>query len=92
VTEREFSQAVSDLAKMRGFLSYHTHDSRRSAPGFPDWVFVKPPRLIFAELKTEKGKLSPAQADWIAVLGDVPGVEVYVWRPSQLDEIAEVLK
>jgi hypothetical protein len=33
-----------------------------------------------------------SQDRWLALLGQCPGVEVYVWRPSDLDEIAEVLR
>jgi hypothetical protein len=76
--------------------AYHTHDSRRSQAGFPDLVLVRPPRLIFAELKTAKGRVSPAQGEWLEDLGHVaskvgPRIEVAVWRPDDLQRIAEVL-
>lgn len=71
---------------------YHTHDSRRSTPGFPDLVLVHPGhhRVIFAELKSEKGKLTAEQAGWIADLRDC-GLEVYVWRPVDLPQVDYVL-
>lgn len=40
-------------------------------------------RLMFAELKTSKGKLRPEQIFWIGVLRSA-GVEVHVWRPEDL--------
>ena len=40
---REFMPAVVELAKRFGWLLYHTHNSRRSASGFPDLVMVRPP-------------------------------------------------
>ncbi len=82
-------------------------------------------RLIFAELKSEDGKLSPDQQLWYDTLKEcvkmitlkpvvfnhgkmasinvddmykgkelnlIPSFEVYVWRPSQRDEIEEILK
>jgi VRR-NUC domain len=52
--------------------------------GFPDLVLVRPPRVIFAELKTEDGKLDPLQQLWIDKLRRTL-VEVFVWRPHQLD-------
>jgi hypothetical protein len=67
-----------------GWLAYHTHDSRRSQPGFPDLVLVhdKQRRLIFAELKAELGSLSRAQRQWGRHLLDAGHGEYHVWRPS----------
>jgi len=33
--EKEFMASVVELATVLGWRSYHTHDSRRSAPGSP---------------------------------------------------------
>ena len=75
-----------------GWLCYHTHDSRRSEPGFPDIVMVRPPSVLFAELKTDTGRVTPAQRMWLEALGRCPGIEAYVWRPSDFDAIVERLK
>lgn len=85
---------VIDLAKVNRWRLYHAYDSRRSAAGFPDLVLVRPPRLIFAELKTAKGRLTREQGGWLTDLGALalPGVEVYVWRPDDWNEIVERLK
>lgn len=40
VMEKVFQAQVLDLAHLSGWLCYHTHNSRRSAPGFPDLVLV----------------------------------------------------
>jgi hypothetical protein len=74
-----------------GWTRYHTFLSVRSAPGFPDLVLVRPPRLIFAELKSETGKVTDAQQAWLALLEACPGCEVYTWRPADLPAIAELL-
>lgn len=101
MTEAQLLDAVRRLALALGWLPYHTHDSRRSEPGFPDLVLVHPRagRLIFAELKTEAGKVSGAQEDWLTALTAVaeniaralpvgtpgpPAVDVHVWRPTDL--------
>jgi hypothetical protein len=80
VTEAELQAAVIDLARTFQWTVYHTHDSRRSQAGFPDLVMVRDGELIFAELKSEKGKLSPAQREWLREL-DMTSVAVYIWRP-----------
>jgi hypothetical protein len=36
--------------------------------------------------------LTAAQAEWLDALAHVPGVEVYTWRPRDMDRIAEVLR
>ncbi len=92
MTEAEFQQQVIDLFTMCGWsLIYHTHDSRRSSPGFPDLVMARAPRVIFAECKSEEGKLTSEQAKWLWELGACPDpVEVYCWRPSQWGEIESV--
>jgi len=98
VSEKAFQQTVIDYAHLLGYLVYHTYDSRRSAFGFPDLVILgrrehgKPSRCIFAELKSEKGKTSPAQEAWLMELRACPGVECYVWRPRDWQEIVRVLE
>ena len=92
VSERDFQRQVVELAELTGWRTYHTYDSRRSNPGFPDLVLVRAPRVIFAELKREKGRVTVAQRDWARVLRACPGVEYYLWRPSGWDEIEDALQ
>ena len=92
MTEAEFQKEVVGLATMLGWKVYHSYDSRRSTgKGFPDLVMVKPPRLLFIELKTETGKIKPEQFAWGRALSLCPGVEYAVWRPSQMTEIDRIL-
>jgi hypothetical protein len=75
-SEAQFQQQVEQLAKHYGWRAYHAPDNRpgrngkvqRVTAGFLDLVLVRPPELIFAELKTDKGRLRPEQADWIKEL------------------------
>lgn len=89
VTEREWQAEVVALAKHMGWRHYHTHDSRRSEPGWPDLALVRE-RLVLAELKTETGRVSAAQERWLSLLSSA-GVETYLWRPSDRDEVIHVL-
>jgi hypothetical protein len=45
MSERVFMEAVLEQARWRGWLCYHTHDSRRSPEGFPDVIAVRGERL-----------------------------------------------
>jgi hypothetical protein len=86
VTEAELQRAVLDLGKRYGWVSFHVPDSRRvTARGMPDLVMINEAqsRVLFAELKTTKGKLRPEQVFWLRVLGNA-GVETAVWRPEDL--------
>lgn len=85
-------QQVIELSSLSGWLCYHTHDSRRSQAGFPDLVMIRGERLIFAELKSEKGKTSSQQDEWLSALKGSRQGEVYVWRPSDWDELVGVLE
>ncbi len=91
VTEADWLALVRDLARTTGWRCYHTHNSRRSDAGFPDLVLVRPPELVVTELKAERGRVTPAQARWIAEL-QACGVEVHVWRPSDADVVVARLR
>ena len=84
---------VRELARLKGWRTYHTLRSKGSEAGFPDLVMVRGTRLIFVELKTMEGRMTPAQKEWIKAFKTMPWIGVYVWRPSQWlsGEIEEAL-
>lgn len=102
MTEEQFLAQVLELAEWLGWRTYHTRDSRGSSAGFPDLTLARRGRLVSAELKTETGRLSPDQTEWLAELMAVeqatiranpttPPVQTYLWRPSDWDAIQRVL-
>ena len=92
MTEAEHLEQVKAVALTCGWRLYHTFDSRRSAAGFLDLVLVRPPRVIFTELKRQNGRLTVPQQMWGDDLEQCQGVEYYLWRPSDWDRIVEVLR
>jgi hypothetical protein len=94
VSEKAFQAAVMMLAKREGWRAYHTHDSRKSAAGFPDTVAVHPVRgLWFGELKVEPNKPTAEQMNWIEVLQSVTRPPVVgVYYPRDWAEIERILK
>ena len=83
MSERDLQRAVMDLAALKGWKPYSIPDSRRAtSAGYPDLTLARPGRLVFAELKAHRGRLSPAQYDWLGTLKSA-GAEVYVWKPEQ---------
>lgn len=91
--EKVFLAGVLQLARRCGWLAYHTHDSRRSEPGFPDLVATRGGRVVFAELKTARGRVSAAQRAWLEALGKTagPAVSVFVWTPEDWAAIEATL-
>ena len=90
--EKEFQDRVIELAKWERWLAYHVPDSRRvTSPGFPDLVLLKESGsdLVFAELKSEKGRVTPNQKKWLEGLGKVQRIHTHIWRPSDWDEVVE---
>src|SRR5205085_1848486 len=88
-TEKGFMATLKQFAELHGWSWYHTRDSRRSPEGFPDVVLVRE-RVIYAELKTDVGKLTLAQKEWLSRLR-AAGQEVYIWRPCMWPEIEATL-
>lgn len=103
LTEAQFTQQVKELFEKLGWLVYHTKDSRYSQAGFPDIVAVRKPRVVFAELKIgnkltqghivrgkQRNHWVPGQQEWIEELLGCPGIESYVWKPEDWDNIVPV--
>jgi hypothetical protein len=106
MTERELQEAVIELAHVYGWKIAHFRPAMNArgdwrtpvaadGKGFPDLVMVSAHALLFVELKSDKGKVTPEQLDWINRLmhkshewdKNTTGVNEYmlgtdVWRPS----------
>jgi len=97
--EAAFLQQVKSLAFMYGWSCHHSSPTQTAkgrwltsgSAGFPDLVLSHKTRgLIFAELKTATGKTTSAQDEWLERL--TPHAEVYLWRPYDIDFIAQRLR
>ena len=93
VTEKDLREQIRDLCKLFGWTMYFSWTSIHSPRGFPDLVLANPEkkRIIFAELKSEDGKVTETQREWLNAL-TACDQEVYLWRPSNIEAIAEILK
>ena len=66
--------------------------------GYPDLILIRvgrnpteTARLVVAELKSDKGKATPAQQVWLEAYRLIPGIEVYIWRPADWLTIVDIL-
>jgi hypothetical protein len=77
--EKELQALIADLCKLLGLLHFHVHHSRGMTAGWPDSVIIGE-RVIYRELKSQRGILSPEQR----ATGDAlkaAGADWKVWRP-----------
>lgn len=91
-SEDDLLAYVKDQLELGHWIWHHAGDSRRSTAGLPDIVAVRPPRVIFAELKSRTGRTRRLQKIFLEALRLCPGVETYIWRPEHMDEIEQVLR
>jgi hypothetical protein len=98
--EADFQRAIIQLAQLKGWRVAHFRKAQNGkgqwrtpvaadGKGFPDLVLVRD-RVIFAELKTDRGTLTPDQTEWQHALARA-GAIAAVWRPREWNAIAEVL-
>jgi hypothetical protein len=113
MSERQFQKAVIEMAQRLGWrVAWFPDEGYRELvkagrfdalpdAGYPDLTLVRigggRARLIFAELKSARGRLRPEQEAWcealVAVEGAAPWTVSYrVWKPHQMDEIEETLR
>lgn len=90
--EKEYQRDIQLHLQRHGWLDYHPRVSFYDRPGFPDIVAIRPPRVIFAEIKTDKGRLSPAQEEYKRQLEACPGVEYYIWRPRDWEMVKRIIE
>jgi len=95
-TEKGFQKAIIELATKCGWSVYHVANVRgqlraQTSVGYPDLTLVHPSHgVCWAEIKSEKGKLSALQQEWLALLQQA-GQRAFCWRPQDWDEIVGVL-
>lgn len=90
MTERELQAWIVGTARLLGWRVAHFRPARTEkgwrtagaydAQGWPDLCLVRD-RIVFAEVKLKRGRLSLEQEVWLDVLREA-GQEVYVWRES----------
>lgn len=107
ITEAEFTRQVLEYAKLKGWRTAHfrparTKDGWRTAvsgdgKGFPDLLMVRQGRMIVAELKVGKNKVSEAQKAWLNAFVTIVRLwtgammRVDIWTPDDWPEIERML-
>ena len=103
MNEADFLVQVTDLAAIYHWSWVHFRPAQTSKGwrtpvqgplglGWPDLILVHPARrrVLLVELKTERGRLSPAQEEVHGLLR-AAGADVRVWHPTDWPAIQETL-
>lgn len=106
VTEREFQGRILTTAQMYGWRHMHIGESTKrvrrggkyitvadpDTAGWPDLVLChrRRGRIVFREVKTDKGRITDNQRDWLDLL-EACGMDVGVWRPRDWNDILKEL-
>ena len=95
-SEAVFQGKVIALAKQHDWLVFHPLTAQKKGvwstfqsghKGYPDLTLARAEEgVLFAELKTETGKVSADQLRWRFEL-EQAGAEYHLWRPSDWDLI-----
>ena len=95
MSEAAFQSLVIDVAEFNGWTVHHQQPTKARSgkwitsgkAGFPDLTLLRPPQLVFLELKRVGGEATPKQKRWISDLQRVPGVEAYVVSPADISSV-----
>lgn len=101
ISEATWQEQVIEVAHLYGWSHLHVRRTigrgrkwvtATNLAGWPDLFMWHPVarRRVAAELKSEGGSTTPEQDAVLASLG-AAGVEIYVWRPSDLPAVQAAL-
>ena len=100
MTEEQLLIAITDALDRYNWRWMHIRRSDRAQmmghPGWPDICAARNGRVLFLELKTEKGRVSPEQREWMRAICDgwpsIDGADHRVVYPSDLDDVLAMLR
>lgn len=101
LTEKDLERAVAEMARYLGFMVFHARPAQTRAgwvtpvaydgKGYPDLTLVGNGRVVFLEIKSATGRLSPDQGEWKRKIIDA-GQEWFLvtpksWTSGEVDKI-----
>lgn len=93
MSEREMAESIVGEAKNLGWRIKRDPTWRPTAAeeGFPDLIAVKDGRQLVWEFKKATGQLRQEQRMWLDAFAHVPGAEVAVIHPADMEWAYEAL-
>ena len=94
-TEDELLTAATEALTLYRWRWTHARRSDRALtmghPGLPDIIAVRDGRVLFCEVKSQVGRLSPDQVLWLDALKECD-VDYFLLRPDTLDTFLAVIR
>ncbi len=87
MTGEALQDAIVQTAQLHGWYWFHDTDSRRNNAGLPDLILIKPPRVLFVEVKGDGDRLRPEQAHVLDLLAECDTIASGVVGPDDLEAI-----
>lgn len=102
LSESDLQKVIVDYAILHRWMCHHSRPARMQSgkwatplqghKGLPDLILARDGVVIFAELKAERGRVSPEQRQWLEAIGCGSSHACFVWRPSDWPTIVEILR
>lgn len=76
-------------------LWYHTHDSRRSAEGWPDYAISvpgQPGQLLFVEIKKAGGSPTARQVEWLLAIAAAMQPAILAGGAAGISSVVELVR
>lgn len=98
MSEAEFTTTVIDLAKWHKWKVAHFRPAQMRSGrwatamqgdiGYPDLTLARDGVVMFAELKSDTGRMRKDQLEWAEAIG----ATCHVWRPRDIERIRDLLR
>lgn len=92
--EKAYQRTIVETLELFGYVGMHAfpimdrHGVMRTpytAPGWPDLVYLREPRLLAIEVKVDGPSVPELQRAWLTIFASVPCARAWVARPSKPD-------
>lgn len=102
LSEKEWQRQVEEALKTFGWESWHippnvvvcvrchTKNYRGIRKGFPDLLAIKPPYILWIELKRERGQLEPEQKHMLEMLKACGQIVLHA-RPRDRERLFNII-
>ena len=102
MSEGDLLRGVFDLSRALGWRTLHIRPARTALSwrtavsgdgiGWPDLFAIRGSRIVAAELKSGRGRVTPEQRAWLEALA-AAGCETFTWREADYpDAMLRVLR
>ena len=88
--ERELQKKVIEACNFLGLRTHHSFDPK-PPDGYPSLTIAGPNGVLFVELVSDKGTVSPQRATWVRDL-ERAGAEAVIIRPAGYGHLVKRLR